>query len=94
MTTLASKSLRNAAASQAVAGLDLGTKLMGWQCPTLEASLTPRTVIRQVKLQDAVALLGFANKEKVAAFIIGLPVNMDISEGPRSGDPRLRAQHG
>jgi putative Holliday junction resolvase len=33
--------------------------------------------------QDAVALLEFANKEKVAAFIIGLPVNMDGSEGPR-----------
>ena len=28
-------------------------------------------------------LLAFAEKEKVVAFIIGLPINMDSSEGPR-----------
>jgi putative Holliday junction resolvase len=70
---------------QAVAGLDLGTKTIGLAMSDLGRRLaTPRTVIRRVKFtQDAVALLEFANKEKVAAFIIGLPVNMDGSEGPR-----------
>ncbi|MGO4564940.1 Holliday junction resolvase RuvX [Rhizobium sp. 2YAF20] len=70
---------------QAVAGLDLGTKTIGLAMSDLGRRLaTPRTVIRRVKFtQDAVALLQFANKEKVAAFIIGLPVNMDGSEGPR-----------
>ncbi|PZM16805.1 Holliday junction resolvase RuvX [Rhizobium tubonense] len=70
---------------QAVAGLDLGTKTIGLAMSDIGRTLaTPRTVIRRVKFtQDAMALLDFADKEKVAAFIIGLPVNMDGSEGPR-----------
>jgi putative Holliday junction resolvase len=45
---------------------------------------TPRQVIHRIKFtQDAVTLLAFAEKEKVAAFVIGLPVNMDGSSGPR-----------
>jgi putative Holliday junction resolvase len=70
---------------QAVAGLDLGTKTIGLAMSDIGRRLaTPRTVLRRTKFtQDAVALLDFAAKEKVAAFIIGLPVNMDGSEGPR-----------
>jgi putative Holliday junction resolvase len=70
---------------QAVAGLDLGTKTIGLAMSDLGRRLaTPRTVLRRTKFtQDAVALLDFAAKEKVAAFIIGLPINMDGSEGPR-----------
>jgi putative Holliday junction resolvase len=70
---------------QAVAGLDLGTKTIGLAMSDLGRRLaTPRTVLRRTKFtQDAVALLDFAEKERVAAFIIGLPVNMDGSEGPR-----------
>jgi putative Holliday junction resolvase len=45
---------------------------------------TPRTVIRRVKFTiDAQALLDFAQSEKVAGFVIGLPMNMDGSAGPR-----------
>lgn len=45
---------------------------------------TPRPVLKRVKFtQDAEVLLAFAEKEKVAAFIIGLPMNMDGSAGPR-----------
>lgn len=86
MTTLTIEELAATLLSgQAVAGLDLGTKTIGLAMSDLGRRLaTPRTVIRRVKFtQDAVALLEFANKEKVAAFIIGLPVNMDGSEGPR-----------
>jgi putative holliday junction resolvase len=70
---------------QAVAGLDLGTKTIGLAMSDIGRSLaTPRTVLRRIKFtQDAVALLDFAKRERVAAFIIGLPVNMDGSEGPR-----------
>jgi putative Holliday junction resolvase len=70
---------------QAVAGLDLGTKTIGLAMSDLGRRLaTPRTVLRRTKFtQDALALLDFAAKERVAAFIIGLPVNMDGSEGPR-----------
>ena len=70
---------------QAVAGLDLGTKTIGLAMSDLGRRFaTPRPVIKRVKFtQDAQTLLAFAEKEKVAAFIIGLPVNMDGSSGPR-----------
>lgn len=70
---------------QAIAGLDLGTKTIGLAMSDLSRRFaTPRTVIKRVKFtQDAQMLLAFAEKEKVAAFIIGLPVNMDGSAGPR-----------
>lgn len=86
MTTLTIEDLAETLQQgQAVAGLDLGTKTIGLAMSDIGRTLaTPRTVIRRVKFtQDAMALLDFADKEKVAAFIIGLPVNMDGSEGPR-----------
>lgn len=71
--------------NQAIAGLDLGTKTIGLSVSDLGRRFaTPREVIRRVKFGiDAEALLSMAEKEKVAAFVIGLPVNMDGSEGPR-----------
>ena len=70
---------------QAIAGLDLGTKTIGLAMSDLSRRFaTPRPVLKRVKFtQDAVTLLSFAEKEKVAAFIIGLPMNMDGSAGPR-----------
>ena len=71
--------------SQPVAGLDLGTKTIGLSMSDLGRRFsTPRPVLKRVKFtQDAEALLAFAAKERVAAFIIGLPMNMDGSAGPR-----------
>ncbi|NML73987.1 Holliday junction resolvase RuvX [Rhizobium sp. S-51] len=70
---------------QAIAGLDLGTKTIGLAMSDLGRRFaTPRTVIKRVKFtQDAEVLLAFAAKENVAAFVIGLPMNMDGSAGPR-----------
>lgn len=70
---------------QAIAGLDLGTKTIGLSMSDLSRRFsTPRTVIKRVKFTiDAQVLLDFAAKEKVAGFIIGLPMNMDGSAGPR-----------
>lgn len=71
--------------AQAIAGLDLGTKTIGLAMSDLSRRFaTPRPVIKRVKFtQDAEVLLAFAEKEKVCAFIIGLPINMDGSAGPR-----------
>ncbi|UXS31472.1 Holliday junction resolvase RuvX [Agrobacterium tumefaciens] len=71
--------------AQAIAGLDLGTKTIGLAMSDLSRRFaTPRPVIKRVKFtQDAEVLLAFAEKEKVAAFVIGLPMNMDGSAGPR-----------
>lgn len=68
-----------------LAGLDLGTKTIGLSLSDIGLRFaTPRPVIKRVKFGvDADALLAFADKEKVAGFIIGLPMNMDGSAGPR-----------
>lgn len=70
---------------QAIAGLDLGTRTIGLAMSDLGRRFaTPRPVIRRVKFTiDAGALLAFAERERVAAFVIGLPMNMDGSAGPR-----------
>jgi putative holliday junction resolvase len=70
---------------QAIAGLDLGTKTIGLAMSDLGRRFaTPRPVLRREKFTlDAEALLAFAEKEKVAGFVIGLPMNMDGSAGPR-----------
>lgn len=70
---------------QAIGGLDLGTKTIGISVSDLGRRFaTPREVIKRVKFGiDAEALLAMAAKERIAAFVIGLPINMDGSEGPR-----------
>lgn len=70
---------------QLVAGLDLGTKTIGIAICDLGYSFAhPRPVLKRTKFtQDAQELLAHLQKEKVAAAVIGLPVNMDGSEGPR-----------
>ncbi|MEH3092696.1 Holliday junction resolvase RuvX [Agrobacterium tumefaciens] len=72
-------------AGRAIAGLDLGTKTIGLAMSDLSRRFaTPRPVLKRIKFtQDAALLLDFAAKEKVAAFVIGLPMNMDGSAGPR-----------
>ena len=74
------------APGKAVAGLDLGTKTIGLAMSDLGRRFaTPRTVIKRVKFtKDAEVLLAFAEKEKVSAFILGMPMNMDGSAGPRA----------
>lgn len=69
----------------AIAGLDLGTKTIGLAMSDLSRRFaTPRPVLKRIKFtQDAALLLDFAAREKVAAFVIGLPMNMDGSAGPR-----------
>jgi len=71
--------------NQAVAGLDLGAKTIGIAMSDLGRRFaSPRPVIKRTKFtKDAEVLLALADKEKVAGFVIGLPVNMDGSSGPR-----------
>lgn len=66
-------------------GLDLGTKTIGLALSDVERQIaTPLETIRRVKFSlDAVALLKIAEKYAVAGLIIGLPLNMDGTEGPR-----------
>src|SRR5690606_21079751 len=64
---------------------DLGTKTIGLAISDAGLSFAhPRPVIVRKKFTlDAQALLSVVEKENVVAIVIGLPVNMDGSEGPR-----------
>ena len=68
-----------------VAGLDLGTKTIGLALSDRSlAFANPRPVIMRTKFTvDAQALLAAVKVEPPAAFVIGLPMNMDGSQGPR-----------
>lgn len=69
---------------QTLAGLDLGDKTIGVAVSDRAFSFAhPRPVIMRKKFTlDAAALLALLAKENVGAVVIGLPVNMDGSEGP------------
>ncbi|AGA64973.1 Putative Holliday junction resolvase [Liberibacter crescens BT-1] len=71
---------------QPIAGIDLGTKTIGMSISDLSQRIaSPRPFIKRKKFtQDADILLAFAKIEKISAFIIGLPINMNGSEGPRA----------
>ncbi|HVB89993.1 MAG TPA: Holliday junction resolvase RuvX [Beijerinckiaceae bacterium] len=66
-------------------GLDLGTKTIGVALSDVERRLaSPLETIRRVKFSaDARALLDLVRRYEAAAIVIGLPLNMNGSEGPR-----------
>jgi putative holliday junction resolvase len=67
-------------------GLDLGTKTIGLALSDVERRLaSPLDTIRRTKFgHDAQQLLAAADRFDVQAFVLGLPLNMDGSEGPRA----------
>ena len=67
-------------------GLDLGTKTIGLALTDVERRLaSPLETIRRVKFgRDAAALLAVAARFEVQALVLGLPLNMDGTEGPRA----------
>ncbi|WP_223478601.1 Holliday junction resolvase RuvX [Oricola indica] len=80
---------------QVVAGLDLGTKTIGIAVSDRGLSLaTPRPVIRRKKFTaDATALLALLEKDNAGAIVLGLPLNMDGTEGPRAQATRAFARN-
>ncbi len=66
-------------------GLDLGSKTIGVAVSdTLRTIASPRFTIKRSKFAtDAAQLIKFAGEEKAAAFVLGLPINMDGTNGPR-----------
>jgi putative Holliday junction resolvase len=69
-----------------LAGLDLGEKTIGVAVADKSLAFAhPRPVIARRKFTlDAEKLLTGLTRENVAAVAIGLPINMDGSEGPRA----------
>ncbi|MDV7269455.1 Holliday junction resolvase RuvX [Thioclava sp. A2] len=79
----------------AVAGLDLGTKTVGVSVSdALRSVATPLTTIRRTKFtQDAEALLKIVAERDLKGLVLGLPLNMDGSEGPRCQSTRAFARN-
>lgn len=69
-----------------IIGLDLGTKTIGIAVSDRGLNLaSPRKLIKRTKFtQDALALAKVCQAENAGAIVIGLPRNMDGSEGPRA----------
>ncbi len=74
------------AGGKTLAGLDLGEKTIGIAVSDRGLSFAhPRQVILRKKFSlDAMALLEVLQAENVGAVAVGLPINMDGSEGPRA----------
>jgi putative Holliday junction resolvase len=82
-------------ASGVLAGLDFGDKTIGIAVSDLRRQVaTPLSTIRRVKFTaDADALLALCTARGIAGLILGLPRNMDGSEGPRAQATRAFARN-
>ena len=80
---------------RALAGLDLGDKTIGVAVSDgLRQVATPLQTIRRVKFTlDAAALLVIVAARDIGGLILGLPLNMDGSEGPRAQGTRAFARN-
>ena len=76
-------------------GLDVGDKTIGVAISDSAWSVaTPVTTIRRAKFTaDAAALLRLAEERQAGGLVVGLPVNMDGSEGRRCQSVRQFAQN-
>ena len=80
---------------RAICGLDLGDKTIGFAVSDLRRQVaTPVLVIRRVKFtEDAARLLALVAERQIAGIVLGLPLNMDGSEGPRVQSTRAFARN-
>jgi putative holliday junction resolvase len=71
--------------NRAIAGLDLGTVTIGVALSDLRRQIaTPIQVIRREKFTlDAMRLLALLTERGAEGIVLGLPLNMDGSSGPR-----------
>jgi putative holliday junction resolvase len=79
----------------ALIGLDLGTKTIGVATsdPDRRLATAVTTIARTRFAADAARILALAAERKAVAFVLGLPVNMDGSEGPRAQSTRAFARN-
>jgi len=75
---------------QAVLGLDLGSKTIGLAKSDLSFTIaSPLETIRRTKFtKDALELKAIIDANQIGALVLGLPYNMDGTEGPRCQSTR------
>ena len=76
-------------------GLDLGTKTIGVAAsdPDRKLAAGVTTIARTNFTADARRMLALAAERGTIGFVLGLPVNMDGSEGPRAQSTRAFARN-
>jgi len=76
-------------------GLDVGTKTIGLALCDAEWSIASpaHTVSRGKFTKDKIALAAFMEQQLVRGVVIGLPLNLDGSESPRSQASRAFARN-
>ncbi|MEM9636100.1 MAG: Holliday junction resolvase RuvX [Pseudomonadota bacterium] len=81
--------------AQGLAGLDLGTATIGVAVSdTLLSIATPLETIRRRKFsQDAAQLSQILAERRIGGIVLGLPRNMDGTEGPRCQSTRAFARN-
>ena len=79
----------------ALLGLDLGTKTIGVAVsdPDRKLATGVETLQRKAFKADAARLLAMAGERQAVGFVLGLPINMDGSEGPRAQSTRAFARN-
>lgn len=87
--------LASAAGGKRLLGLDLGTKTIGLALSDLGWRIaTPHATVARAKFTaDAEALRAVTDAFGVGGLVLGLPVNMDGSEGPRAQATRAFARN-
>ncbi|MBN8187454.1 MAG: Holliday junction resolvase RuvX [Salipiger thiooxidans] len=80
---------------RALAGLDLGTKTIGVALSDrLLTVATPLETVKRKKFtEDAARLVEILRQREIAGVVLGLPRNMDGSEGPRCQSTRAFARN-
>ena len=79
----------------ALIGLDLGTKTIGVAVsdPDRRIAAPVETVARKRFSDDAQRLIALAAERRAVGFVLGLPLNMDGSEGARAQSTRAFARN-
>src|SRR5258708_4372710 len=79
----------------ALIGLDLGTKTIGVASsdPDRRLAAGVTTIQRKAFTADASALLALAAERAAVGIVLGLPINMDGTEGPRAQSTRAFARN-
>ncbi|MGE0009147.1 MAG: Holliday junction resolvase RuvX [Parvibaculaceae bacterium] len=78
-----------------VIGLDLGSKTIGIAVSDITRRIASpvETIARRKFTEDAKRLLAIAGERQAGLFVLGLPLNMDGSEGPRAQSTRAFARN-
>lgn len=76
-------------------GLDLGTKTIGVALSDVlhHVATAQQTIRRRKFTQDAEALIALLTSREVGGLVLGLPLNMDGTEGPRAQSTRAFARN-